>query len=146
MDELQTADLRDKRLERRFVELLDTLSSASTASIPAACHDHAEMTAAYRFFDNDKVGFGEILSPHFDATYERIKNQKVALLVQDTTELDLTRPTQQVEGAGPMAKGPRSGGFLHLLHAFMPDGTPLGSVSAEAWTREPSNDKPFEQK
>ena len=36
MDELQTVDLRDKRLERRLVQLLDTLSEASTASIPAA--------------------------------------------------------------------------------------------------------------
>ena len=41
MDELQTADLRDKRLEKRFVGLLESLSQASTASIPAACNDRA---------------------------------------------------------------------------------------------------------
>jgi len=142
MDEMQTADLRDKRLERRLVELLDTLSAASTASIPAACHDLAEMVAAYRFFDNDKVGFEEVLAPHIDATYQRLEKQKVALLVQDTTELDLTRPGSKVEGAGPMSNGRRSGGFLHLLHAFTTEGTPMGSVCAEAWTREPKDDKP----
>ncbi len=43
MDEMQSADLRDKRLERRLIQLIDTFSEASTASIPAACHDHAEM-------------------------------------------------------------------------------------------------------
>ena len=71
MDEMETADLRDKRLERRLIELLDTLYETSTASISAACHDRAEMVAAYRFFDNDKVGFEEVLAPHIDATYER---------------------------------------------------------------------------
>ncbi|WP_207310424.1 IS4/Tn5 family transposase DNA-binding protein, partial [Rubripirellula amarantea] len=113
MDEMETADLRDKRLERRLVELLDTLSQSSTASIPAACHDRAEMVAAYRFFDNDKVGFEEVLAPHIDATYARLRQQRVALLVQDTTELDLTRPSSEVEGAGPMAHGRRSGAFMH---------------------------------
>lgn len=142
LDEMETADLRDKRLERRLVDLLDTLSQASTASIPAACHDRAEMVAAYRFFDNDKVGFEEVLAPHIDATHERMKCQKVVLLVQDTTELDLTRPGSAVEGAGPMAHGRRNGAFMHLLHAFTTDGTPLGSVLAEAWTRECKDDQP----
>jgi len=142
MDEMQSVDLRDKRLEQRLVKLLDTLSQSSSASIPAACHDRAEMVAAYRFFDNDKVGFEEVLAPHIEATHDRLAQQKVALLVQDTTELDLTRPASEVEGAGPMGHGRRNGAFLHLLHAFTPDGTPLGSVSAEAWTREPKSDKP----
>ncbi|WP_339886960.1 IS4 family transposase [Rhodopirellula europaea] len=31
---------------------------------------------------------------------------------------------------------------MHLMHAFTPDGTPLGNVSAEAWTREPKDYKP----
>lgn len=139
MDELQTADLRDKRLERRLVALLDSLAQASTASIPAACHDHAEMTAAYRFFDNEKVDFENVLAPHIDASYRRVAQQSVALLVQDTTELDLTRPHSEVKGAGPLGHGRRAGALLHLLHAFTSDGTPLGTLSAEAWTREPQD-------
>ena len=137
MDEMQTVDLRDKRLERRLVSLLDSLSQASTASIPAACHDHAEMTAAYRFFDNEKVEFENILAPHIDATYQRVAQQKVALLVQDTTELNLTRPSSKVEGAGPLNHASKQGALLHLLHAFTTDGTPLGTLCAEAWTRPP---------
>jgi hypothetical protein len=30
----------------------------------------------------------------------------------------------------------RRGALLHPLHAFTPDGTPLGTLSATAWTRE----------
>jgi hypothetical protein len=142
MDEIQDANLFDKRLEQRFRTLLDSLSQASTASIPAACNDRAEMVAAYRFFDNEKVQFENVIEPHIESTYRRIKHQKTVLLVQDTTELDLTRPHSEVEGAGPLHNGNRCGALLHLLHAFTTDGTPLGTVSAEAWTREPKSDQP----
>ena len=58
------------------------------------------------------------------------------LLVQDTTELDLTRPVQQVAGAGPMDCETRRGAFLHPLMAFRPDGVPLGTVWQKTWARE----------
>jgi hypothetical protein len=140
-NELETIDLRDKRLDRRLVGLLKSLSSASTASIPAACSGRSEMVAAYRFFDNPKVEFENVLAPHIDATYCRIAQQPIALLVHDTTELDLTRPDSVVQGVGPLHHGDRVGAHLHELHAFSIDGVPLGTVSAEAWTREPKSDK-----
>jgi hypothetical protein len=96
------------------------------------------LVAAYRFFDNEAVTPDGILRPHYACTMERMAEQKVVLLVQDTTELDFTRPTQQVEGAGPMDGGNRVGAFLHPLEAFTPDGTPLGAVWAKMWTRDPS--------
>jgi hypothetical protein len=94
------------------------------------------MAAAYRFFDNDQVDFESILEPHVEATRRRIAQQPVVILAQDTTELDLTRPDQQVVGAGPMDGGDRRGAFLHPLMGFTPDGTPLGTLYAETWTRE----------
>ena len=142
MDELQTSDLRDKRLEKRLVKLLESLSNCSTASIPAACNDRAEMVAAYRFFDNDKIEFESVLEPHIDATCQRVAQQPVALLVQDTTELDLTRPEKQVEGTGPLHQGKRCGALLHPLLALTSDGTPLGTLYAEAWSREDRTDQP----
>lgn len=136
MEEMQSADLRDKRLERRLIGLLDSLSKSSTASIPAACNDRTEMVAAYRFFDNEKVEFENVLEPHIDATCRRVAKQKVVLLVQDTTELDLTRPQSQMQGAGPLHQGKRCGALLHPLVALTTDGTPLGTAYAQAWSRE----------
>jgi len=138
---MQSADLRDKRLEKRLNSLLDSLSKSSTASIPAACNDRAEMVAAYRFFDNEKVEFENVLEPHIDATCRRVAKQSVVLLVQDTTELDLTRPAAQMQGTGPLHQGKRRGALLHPLIAFTTDGTPLGTVYAEAWAREARTDK-----
>lgn len=133
--ELESAELLDKRLEARFKVLLDSLSQHSQASIPAACDARSEMVAAYRFFDNDKVTFESVLAPHIESSCQRVSKQKVALLVQDTTELDVTRPHSTMQGTGPLHNGTRNGALLHLLHAFTVDGTPLGTVYGQAWTR-----------
>jgi hypothetical protein len=134
--EMTTAELSDKRLNDRLRDILSQLGRKPTASIPAACGGFAEMTAAYRFFDNEKVEFDNVLQPHIDSTRQRIAAQPVVILVPDTTEVDLTRPQQQVQGAGPLDGGTRRGVFLHPMHAFTPDGTPLGTVHATTWTRD----------
>jgi hypothetical protein len=136
IQEMETAALKDKRLNARLQEILSQLAAHPTASIPAACGGYAEMTAAYRFFDNDKVDFDGVLQPHLEATHTRIAAQPVVLLVPDTTEIDLTRPEHQVHGAGPLDGGARRGVFVHLMHAFTPDGTPLGTVQAIPWARD----------
>lgn len=136
VEEMKTADLKDQRLNHRLREVLAQLAARPAASIPAACGGgRADVEAAYRFFANEKVTFDEVLRPHLDATQERIDGQAVVILTQDTTELDLTRPEQQVAGAGPLDNGSRRGVLLHEMHAFTPDGTPLGTVHAVPWAR-----------
>ena len=136
MDEVKTAKLNDKRLNARLADVLSLLAAHPNASIPAACGGRAEMVAAYRFCENEKTSFENVLSPHRDATRQRVAAQPVVVLAQDTTEIDTTRPDQQVMGAGPLDGSSRRGALLHALHAFTPDGTPLGTVHAAAWVRE----------
>lgn len=136
MDEVRDVDLGDKRLNRRLGKVIEELGDKPNLSIPAATHARAEMEAAYRFFDNDKVSPQRILQPHFDATRERISQCPFVLLVQDTTEVDLTRPKQQVKGAGPMDSEVRRGAFFHPLMAFDLDGLPLGTVWQKNWARD----------
>jgi hypothetical protein len=146
VDEMKTADLADQRLNRRLTQILSLLGQRPTASIPGACGGHAEMTATYRFYDNEKATFEKVLEPHYERTSERIAAQPVALLVQDTTELDLTRPEKQIVGTGPLDGPARRGVFLHLLEAFTVDGTPLGAVWAEEWARPDEPDMTKAQK
>lgn len=137
VEEMKTADLKDKRLNRRLQELLSDLAGQPTASIPAACGGgRAEMVAAYRFFENEKTTFADVLQPHIDSTRKRIGAQPVVVLSQDTTEVDVTRPEKQVKGAGPLDGDSRRGALLHVLHAFTPDGTPLGTLHAQQWVRD----------
>ncbi len=124
-EEVGSAAFGDKRLDRRLGRITEKLGANPHLSIPAATDTRAEMEAAYRFFDNDKVSPKKILQPHFDATRERISQTDFALLVQDTSDINLTRPNQQVAGAGPMDSDVRRGCFLHPLLAFTLEGLPL---------------------
>ena len=133
-EEVDTADLGDERLDARLELLLSTLGERPNLSIPAACGGRAEMEAAYRFFDNAKVTFDKVLQPHIARTVQRLAAQQVALLVQDTSEIDLTRPEQEVAGVGEL-DGARRGFLLHEVQAFTPEGTPLGTVWAEILNR-----------
>ncbi|SEI83665.1 Transposase DNA-binding, partial [Azotobacter beijerinckii] len=87
-EEMQTADLGDERLNVRVAKVLERLGAHPGSSIPAACRGWAETMAAYRFFDNEKATFETVLTPHRDATLQRMECCPVVLLVQDTTEFD----------------------------------------------------------
>ncbi len=134
-DEVREAALGDQRLTKRLGKVIEQLGAKPTMSVPAATRGRAEMEAAYRFFDNDKVSPEKILQPHIEATRERISQAEIALLVQDTTDIDLTRPNQQVNGAGPLEYDTRRGVFFHPLLAFNSHGLPLGLVWKKSWTR-----------
>ena len=99
-DEFQGVDLGDKRLNSRLVSIVSTLFAKPNLSIPAACSGRAEQEATYRFFDNAEVTHEEVLRPHIESTLKRAAQYKTILLVQDTTQIDLARPEQIVEGAG----------------------------------------------
>ncbi len=138
-DELATVDLGDKRLNGRMGILLDRIGSQPERSIPAACRGWAETQAAYRFFDNPSVTPEKVLAPHRDATLERIRQQEVVLLVQDTTELDYTRPHERVQGGGPLNWEERIGFFNHTILAVTPERLSLGVVDATIWGRDPDD-------
>ncbi len=135
-DEFVGCDFGDERLSKRILKLADAFENNPERSIPAAFVTRSDWEACYRFFDNDQVTPSAIIKPHIEATRERVSDIPVALLVQDTTELDLTRPNQQVIGAGPMNASSRRGAFVHPLVAFSSDGVPLGLVGMQCWARD----------
>ena len=79
-DEVRGAALGDKRLTKRLGNIIEQLGAKPNMSVPAATRGRAEMEAAYRFFDNDRVSPEKILQPHIAATRERISQSEVALL------------------------------------------------------------------
>lgn len=135
-EELQTGDIGDERLDARFKVVLNDLSAKPSVSIPAACGGWTETLAAYRFFGSRRVDAKHVLQPHSQATLKRIAEQSVVLIPQDTTELDVTRPKQQMTGAGPLNDESRLGFYDHVLLAITPERIPLGVIAAEIWARD----------
>ena len=107
----------EERLTNRLVRVVQALGSRPPDSIPAATTTRTEMEGTYRFFANEKVTPELILSTHFERTRRRCSEQSVVLLVQDTTEVDLTQLSEQMSGAGPLDNSHRYGAFVHPLLA-----------------------------
>jgi hypothetical protein len=134
--EVKDADFGDRRLSSRLEKIAEEFGAHPNLSIPGATSGRAEMEAAYRFFDNKKVTPEKILKPHRKATIKRIQQSDFVLMVQDTSEIDLTRPSQQVAGAGPMDSESRRGAFFHTLQCYDLDKVPLGMIWHKTWARE----------
>jgi hypothetical protein len=146
--EVDEGVFRDARLGKRFRELLIQLGGGMGESIPFACQDWANTKAAYRFFSNDRVQEGDILSGHFGATRERFEaTEGKVLLLQDTTEFSYERARPELVGmtksvnTGKDKKGrPRShtlcGILMHSSLAVTTDGLPIGLAAVKFWTRK----------
>ena len=146
--ETQDCDLGDARLDRRYRVLLSRLDAQAGRSSPAACRSRAEIQAAYRFFDPPRVTPERLRAPHRAATQRRMAAEKVVVVAQDTTEIDLTRPARVV--GGPLATASRTGFFSHVLWAVTPTGVPLGVLADPTWARDPetvghSTERPKQQ-
>jgi hypothetical protein len=154
-EEFGSAALGDKRLVERLMQLGESFFAMPVANIPQACGTKAAAKAAYRFFDNDQTSMGAILAPHFEATEQRVRNQEVVLVVQDTSSLNYTSHPL-TEGLGPINTiGDKSIGLLlHDTMAFTPEGTPLGLLDVQCWARDKAeagsrhdrHSKPIEEK
>ena len=161
VDEFAGIDLNDNRLNSRAIAIATQLGTIGESSPDAmkgvqqpvkispvtagdqAPHDSnskrastADLDALYRFVRNPKVKPQMLLEPHFQSTIRRTTTHQRVLLVQDTTEVNLTKPKRQVRGAGPLSSNSSFGFYLHPLIAYTTSGVPLGSVACQHWTRD----------
>jgi len=135
--ELGGADLGDRRLTARLLQMTGMFYAKPTANIPAACGSSKAAKAAYRFLDNEAVDWREILQAHYQATEERIGEHPLVLVAQDTTTLNYsTHP--QTRGLGPIGTDSEQvrGLMVHDTLAMTPRGTPLGLLDVQCWARE----------
>lgn len=136
--EFANADFGDKRLNQRLKLCVQQAASIGE-SPPQRCQSKAELKATYRFASNKKVSMDQILQQHNQASVNRCRGKKRVYLAQDTTDLDLTKPKEQVRGAGTLGTDTRRGFFFHPLYALDQDGLPLGVIDQVVWTRDPES-------
>jgi hypothetical protein len=130
----------DNRLKERLFTIAQDFYNSPQASIPSACGSKARTIGAYRLFQNEKVSMDVILTPHTESTIERIKEHKVVLAPQDTTTLNYCAHPATT-GLGPINNidDKSMGLILHDTLAFTEEGTPLGVLDAQCWSRDPED-------
>lgn len=132
--EFENIALGDKRLNKRATKILDVLGGKPENSIPQAFHSRAEAQACYRFFDSDLVTEEKLLTPHFEATLNRIKQYPVVLIDSDTTSLNFTG-RKALEKSGYISSNNAQGFFMHTSIALTPERQSLGVVGNKLWGR-----------
>lgn len=138
--EFGTSRLYDERLKQRLFTIARDFYNHPRASIPQACGSKARTLGAYRFFQNSRITMDVILTPHTEATVERIRAHRIVLAPQDTTTLNYHHHPA-TNGLGPVnTKNDQATGLiLHDTLAFSEQGTPLGIIDAQCWARDPDD-------
>ncbi len=134
-EEFRAAELGDKRLTARLVQLAGVLGEKPQSSLPDASGEPATLKAAYRFFDNEEVTPEKMLQSHIEATQRRMASVKLVLAAQDTTYLDWTSHPD-TEGLGPLVSASQQGLLAHSTLAISEERVPLGVLAQEVWARD----------
>jgi len=135
--EWATAELGDRRLNRRLIKVAQQLADKPMASIPQACGGWADTAGAYRMLSNDRFDWRDVLEPHTRCTMQRMAQESLVLCLQDTTELDFNGQT--IDGFGPLSYEAQRGMYLHPTYAVSTQREPLGLLDAWMWAREPKD-------
>lgn len=132
------AQLGDRRLNKRLIQLAQQRRAMPQASIAQSCDGLAGMRAAYRFYDNQEVQVEQIQAPHRQATLGRAGHYPVVLAIQDSTQVDLTAHPHTA-GVGYLQDLAHTGFLLHTTLLVTPQRDPLGVVQQQVWVRDPAD-------
>jgi len=130
--------LHDMRRTRRAVQAATNLAENPLGSLPAQMHTWKETKALYRLLDEPDVTFAALMQPHFHQTREQALSSRVVLLVQDTTDIDLSH-RHKISGVGQIGNERGRGFFVQTVRAVRP-GTRevLGCIAQEPFVRTPA--------
>jgi len=119
------APLGDTRRNKRLIKVATSLAANPGGTLPQALPEWAELKAAYRLLNQQRVTFERIQTPHWERTLQASRQPGEYLLIEDTTVLDFSlRPG--CEGLGVIGDGRGRGFELHSTLA----------VRIEGWTLE----------
>ena len=154
--EFGTCELGDQRLTDRLVKIVSAQAAQPQGSYAQATGGHRhELKAYYRLLNNERAELNveSMLRSHRRQTIRRMKKQQTALLVQDTTDLNLSTRSH-CEGLGQIGTnqtGAKSRGLrLHSSLVLGQEGLPLGLVQLHGYAPQSAlgkdRQRPIEQK
>jgi hypothetical protein len=135
-EEFLDLNLGDKRLDMRFGMIMNYRMQKPSGSIPDSFSSSAKAKGTYRFISNEKADPEVILKSHTNSTIRRLKDKKIILAVQDTTDIAYSTH-KNTEGLGYINHSETAMGYhYHPTIAVTVEGTPLGILHSQVWIRE----------
>src|SRR5260370_38592610 len=132
--------LHDMRRTRRAVQAASKLAENPLGSLPAQMQTWKASKALYRLLDEPDVTFAALMRPHFQQTREQALSSAVVLLVQDTTDIDLSH-RHKISGVGQIGNERGRGFFVQTVLGVRPQTREvLGCLAQEPFVRIPAPD------
>src|SRR5258706_1673167 len=130
--------LHDLRRTRRAVKAASKLAENPLGSLPAQMQTWRETKALYRLLDEPDVSFAALMQPHLQQTRDQAHASPVVLLVQDTTDIDLSH-RHKISGVGQIGNERGRGFFVQTVLAVRPETREvLGCMAQEPFVRIPA--------
>src|SRR5260370_28999704 len=111
--------LHDMRRTRRAVQAASKLAENPLGSLPAQMQTWKASKALYRLLDEPDVTFAALMRPHFQQTREQANSSSVVLLVQETTDIDLSQ-RRKISGVGQIGNERGRGFFVQTVLGVRP--------------------------
>ncbi len=130
--------LHDLRRTKRAVQAASKLAENPLGSLPAQMQTWKETKALYRLLDEPDVTCAALMQPHLQQTREQANSSPVVLLVQDTTDIDLSH-RRKISGVGQIGNERGRGFFVQTVLAVRPQTREvLGCLAQEPFVRIPA--------
>lgn len=146
--EFAAAHFGDARLDRRFRLILSDLSRHCGKTLAGSFDALSKLKGSYRFLANVRVTLRAMLQPHVAHTLERMQSHSTALVLQDTTFLNVGHRAEAVgldvvnrSGSNKAVEGL----MLHNTLAITTDGLPLGLLDQRFIDRKQFHEDTAEQ-
>jgi hypothetical protein len=132
------AVLGDQRRTRRAVKAAGGMARDPSASLPKQHHTWKDLKGVYRLLDEPAVTFEALMQPHWQQTRACLQAEAVVLLVQDTTEIDLSAHVSMT-GLGQIGNAKGRGFLLQTVLAVVPKTQAvLGCLAQRPFLRVPA--------
>jgi hypothetical protein len=135
-----TVQLHDMRRTRRAVLAATNLAENPLGSLPVQMHSWKGIKALYRLLEEPDVTFAELMRPHEQQTRQQANASLLTLLVQDTTDIDLSH-RHKISGVGQIGNERGRGFFVQTVLAVCPHPQGrevLGCLAQEPFVRVPA--------
>jgi hypothetical protein len=130
--------LKDIRRTARAVKAARRMAENASGSLPAQMQTWKETMALYRLLKEEDVTFEALMQPHWQQTREQLERRPLVLLVQGTSEVDLSHHPK-TKGLGQVGNERGRGLYLQTVLAVLPEsGEVLGCAMQEPFVRTPA--------
>jgi Transposase DNA-binding len=108
--------LHDRRRTKRAVQAARKLAENPLGSLPAHMQTWKETKALYRRLPEPDVTFAALMQPHLHQTRDQANSSPAVLLVQETTDIDLSH-RHKISGVGQIGNERGRGFFVQTVLA-----------------------------